>query len=364
MTGGTTGRGATLIFGVTLVAVTCVFLFVGCTSTTGPCPCDNELEYVTPESVGWDSEALDAAMAYADSIGYKAIMMLHDGKVFLEWGEVENNYQCHSIRKPFLSALIGAAVEEGYIDLDDTLGELGIDDIPPSLTAEELTATVRMLVRSRSGVYHEAAGETQEMIDGRPARGSHAPGTFFYYNNFDFNALGTIYRQETGDDIFEEFEERFADPLGMEHFDASLCFYDYELDKSEHPVYKFRMSARDMARFGALYQQDGVWRGERLISSEWIEESTTMHSVADSASGTGYGCMWMVFPEGSLISQLLGGHGGFMHTGIGVQALVVVPDMELVVVQHMDTDDPSWSDPGDPASFALIQMIFAAYTGK
>jgi hypothetical protein len=46
---------------------------------------------------------------------------------------------------------------------------------------------------SRSGVYHEAAAEAQVMINTRPDRGSHTHGTFFYYNNWDFNVLGTIF---------------------------------------------------------------------------------------------------------------------------------------------------------------------------
>ena len=344
-----------------LLAFIIAMFFAGCSNTTGPCSCDDELEYISPEDAGWDSEALDAAMEYAGEIGYNAIMMLYDGKVFLEWGDVETDYRCHSIRKPFLSGLIGMAVEDGVIDLDDTLGDLGIDDIPPSLTVEEKTATVRMLMQSRSGVYHEAAGETQEMMDSRPARGSHHPGTFYYYNNFDFNVLGTIYREQTGEDIFEAFRQRVALPTGMEDFDTSLCGYEYEPLKSEHPVYSFRMSARDMARFGVLYQQRGMWRGERLLSSDWIDECTAASSVADSASGLGYGYMWAVFPEGSLLAQLVG-YPGFYHTGVGVHALVIVPDLKLVVVQRLDTDQPGWTDPGDEATFTLIQMLFDART--
>jgi hypothetical protein len=57
------------------------------------------------------------------------------------------------------------------------------------LNTAEKQATIRDLLMSRSGVYHEAAGEHQEMIDARPERGSHAPETYFYCNNWDFNAL-------------------------------------------------------------------------------------------------------------------------------------------------------------------------------
>jgi len=57
---------------------------------------------------------------------------------------------------------------------------------------------VRMLLEARSGVYHAALYETPAMAKQRPARGSHEPGTFWYYNNWDFNALGTIYEHATG----------------------------------------------------------------------------------------------------------------------------------------------------------------------
>ncbi len=88
---------------------------------------------------------------------------------------------------------------------------------------------------------------------GRVSRGSHLPGTYFYYTNFDFNVLGTIFEQQVGHGIFEEFQERIAKPLGMEDYLPGRCFYQYELDKSMHPAYHMRMSARDLARYGQLY---------------------------------------------------------------------------------------------------------------
>ena len=304
---------------------------------------DNQLEYVTPEEVGYSSEELVEAGQFAEQSGYAAIMALHDGKVFFSWGEITKNYWCHSIRKPFLSALYGIHVEQGNIDLDATLEELNIDDIPPSLTPEEKQATVSDLLKSRSGVYHEAAAEHPSMIEIRPERGSHAPNTFFYYNNWDFNALGTIFEQETGTKIFEEFKRKIADPVGMEDFSIENCYYQYEPEKSIHPAYKFRMSARDMARFGVTYQKNGMWKDLRIIPSEWISESTTAYSIEDSTSGLGYGYMWNVFPEGSLIAEMVG-YPGYFHTGIGVHALVIIPELKLVIVERFDTNG-EWVDP-------------------
>lgn len=330
----------------------------GCSGDrTGPEVGHDGLEYVTPEDVGWSSEELAAAGEFAAQSGYAAVMAVYDGKVFFSWGEVSRNFQCHSIRKPFLSALYGIQAARGELRLDATLADLGIDDIPPSLTPEEKRATVQHLLQSRSGVYHEAAAELDTIAAQRPARGSHPPGTFFYYNNWDFNALGTIFRRETGRDIFDTFYSQVALPIGMQDFDTANCSYEYEYEKSLHPAYKFRMSARDMARFGVLFQKNGAWLGRQIVPATWIEESTRVHSVVDSILGIGYGYMWNVIPEGSPFAAILGS-SGYYHTGIGVHALIVLPSLRLVIVERYDTDVP-WVDPGE-AGIQLGLMIIGA----
>ena len=317
----------------------------------------NLLEYVSPEAVGYSSEKLVEAKKLVEQSGYAAVMALYDGKVFFSWGDITRNYWCHSIRKPFLSALYGIYVGRGDINLDASLAMLNIDDIPPSLTPEEKQATVKHLLMSRSGVYHEAAAEAQIMIDTRPPRGSHAPDTFFYYNNWDFNALGTIFRQETGENIFEAFKKEIADVVGMEDFSIPDCFYQYEPKKSIHPAYNFRMSARDMARFGVLYQKNGKWKNWQIIPSEWVDASTQAYSVEEDALGVGYGYMWNVFPEGSEFALTVG-FSGYFHTGVGVHSLVIVPELKLVLVQRYDTDG-DWTDPGD-VGFEIGRMIVNA----
>ena len=163
---------------VSLIIAVCVSGHIGCSKNpTSVEVDDNELKYVSPEEVGWSSEKLEEAKQCAEESGYAAVMALYDGKVFFSWGDITRNYKCHSIRKPFLSALYGIHVAQGNINLDATLKDLHIDDIPPGLTPEEKQATVRDLIKSRSGVYHEAAAEVSgiEWIENRPARGSH-PG--------------------------------------------------------------------------------------------------------------------------------------------------------------------------------------------
>jgi CubicO group peptidase (beta-lactamase class C family) len=267
-------------------------------------------------------------------------MALYEGKVFFSWGKIKQKYLIHSIRKPFLCALYGIYVKRGLIDLDKSLDELGIDDIPPGLTSTEKQATVRDLLMSRSGVYHEAAAEAQVMVRTRPERGSHAHGTFFYYNNWDFNVLGTIFEKQTGKKIFEAFKEEIADPIGMQDFLLSDGRYQYERKKSKHPAYHFRMTARDMARFGLLYQNKGKYGDLQVIPSEWIAESTTPYSI-NNLDGDGYGYMWSIIPEEAGLGN------GFYHTGTGVHLLAVLPDTKLVLVHRVDTDrdfDITWNE--------------------
>ena len=300
----------------------------------------NELEYVVPEEIGWSSVKLEEAENYAEQIGSAAVMALYEGKVFFSWGNISRKYLIHSIRKPFLCALYGLYVKRGLIDLDKNLDELGIDDIPPGLTSIEKQATVRDLLMSRSGVYHEAAAEAQIMIRTRPERGSHAPGTFFYYNNWDFNVLGTIFEKQTGKKIFEAFKEEIADPIGMQDFLLSDCRYQYEGKKSKHPAYHFRMTARDMARFGLLYLNKGKYGDLQIIPPEWITESTTPYSI-NNLDGDGYGYMWSIIPEEAGLGN------GFYHTGTGVHLLAVLPDTKLVLVHRVDTDkdfDITWNE--------------------
>jgi CubicO group peptidase (beta-lactamase class C family) len=298
-----------------------------------------DLATVDPQRAGWSTEKLEEAAEYAESIGSAAVVALHKGGVFFSWGHTEKKYLVHSIRKPLLGALYGIYVERGLIDLDQTLDELGIDDLPPSLTPEEKRATIRDLLMSRSGVYHEAAAEAKVMVETRPERGSHAPGTFFYYNNWDFNALGTIFEQIAGMSVFEAFAEEIAEPIGMQDFAIWDCYHHFEA-KSRHPAYHFRMTARDMARFGLLYANGGKWRGRQIVPQNWIRESTRAYSI-NNLNGDGYGYLWSVIDESMEFGR------GFYHTGIGVHLLAILTDRDVVLVHRVDVSEPSdirWRD--------------------
>ena len=335
---------------ITLPLLLLVLLLITPAVNASPAEKKDDWEaYKTPEEAGFSSEKIQIARDYWETLrpDAGATIVVYKGKILVAWGEISYKYMCHSVRKSFLSALYGIHVDEGNIDLEKTMAELGIDDDPP-LTEQEKQAKVIQLLMARSGVYHTAAAEAPEMQANRPARGSHAPGTFWYYNNWDFNTLGTIFRQETGKDIYQEFEDRIAGPIGMQDYKPSDSDYSYELHYSIHPAYPFRMTARDRARFGQLFLQQGRWGDQQIVPAKWVRKSTSALSDASEGNpdfvGLGYGYMWWTIDR-SLLSRLpvstenhMAELSVFMANGYRGHMITVVPDAEIVFVMCVNTD--------------------------
>jgi CubicO group peptidase (beta-lactamase class C family) len=306
---------------------------------------------IDPASAGWSVEKLKAAQDYAASLKPTAVMVVQDGKVIASWGDVSRKVNVASVRKSLLSALYGIAVSEGRINLGSSLADLGVDDKAPALTGPEKHATIRDLLMARSGIYHPSAYETGDMRRNRPGRGSHAPGSFWWYNNWDFNALGTIYRKQTGEDIFRSFAQRIAAPIGMQDFSAQDGKYIAER-QSEHPAYPFTLSARDAARFGQLFLNGGRWNGRQIIPASWVKDSTDAHSRTDRGS-MGYGYLWWT------LNPKVFGPGSALASGYGGQAIAIMPSKHLVVVQIVD---PAENAKGVRTSnfIDLLQLLAAA----
>lgn len=309
-----------------------------------------------PEALGWSASGLAEAHTFADAIGSAALMIVQGGIVVDAWGDVGRKYQCHSIRKSLLSALFGIAVEAGHVNLSTTLADLAIDDIEPALTAAEKLATVADLLTSRSGIYHAASQETAEMVDRRPERGSHAPGTFWYSNNWDFNALGTIYEQQTGIKIYEAFNRYLSVPLHMQDYDITDFAYDGGA-ASHHATYVFSMSSRDLARLGLLYLYNGQWEGAQIVPAAWIRDSTVSH--VEIRPNCGYGYLWLTGIKQGLFPHVNVKAHCYYAAGERGHYLIVLPYKNLVVVHRVNTDINEGSVTRKQMGW-LLRLILAA----
>lgn len=292
-------------------------------------PAENWMQYETPEEAGWSSEKLSEAQKLSGMNGSAAVMVIYNGAIVAQWGQTDRRFKIHSIAKSILSALYGIAVEEGDVDINETIGSIGIDDISP-LTQVEKSAKVSDLLKARSGVYLPAAGESYGMRANRPKRGSHEPGTYWSYNGWDFDVLGTIYNKKTSGDLFKAFDKHFAFPLQMQDFELRHTNYIFRPEESRHPWFSFRMSARDLARFGLLFLNEGRWKEKQIVPSEWVRESTKSYS---SRGGVSYGYMWWTNWERSSLGKL----DAYMALGWGGHALYVIPGAKLVFVYRTNT---------------------------
>ena len=321
------------------------------TPAAQPVPGQVWLQYASPEDAGFSSEGLTHVKAAYDDLGAAAVFVVYKGHVLCNWGETSRRFRLHSARKSLMSALYGVHIDNGDIDPDKTLADLGIDDQPP-LTDQEKTARIADLLAARSGVYRPAAYEPAR--NGKPPRGSHAPGTHWCYNNWDFNTLVTIFEQETGTRIFTEFDRAFAQPLQMQDYAPEHGYYHYEIDKSIHPAYPIRMSARDMARVGLLYLNEGLWGERRILSRDYVRLSTS--AISQGTLTGGYGYLWWTHDR-----QPFADLGMYSALGLGGQTIDVIPGADLVIVMRGDTYTGQGFD--DRGRLDMYELLLAARTG-
>jgi CubicO group peptidase (beta-lactamase class C family) len=173
----------------------------------------------------------------------------------------------------------------------------------------------------------------------RPARGSHPPGAYWYYNNWDFNALGTIFDRATGEvSIYQAFKMRIADPIGIQDLAVQELRYTYQPD-SMHPYYGFAMSARDLARFGLLFARRGRWGDRQIVPASWVLESTSPHSNAGALGGYGY--LWWVAANKRHLPNVALPDGCFSMQGGPGQFVLVLPAWDIVIVHLVDSYLPT-----------------------
>jgi CubicO group peptidase (beta-lactamase class C family) len=240
--------------------------------------------------------------------------------------------------------LYGPSIARGLIDPDTTLAAVGFDDLGGLLPIER-TATVRDLLRARSGVFHPAAnaGDASERA---PTRGSVRPGSFFLYNNWDFNALGALFEKLTGRNLYTAFGEDIAVPIGCEDWDEKLHAQAVRNDTgaSRWPAQHFVLSTRDMARIGQLMLDGGRWQGRQLVPRSWVKLTTSIATPAAEVArtsrfvvGLAYGYLWWIFdPAGPWPGAM---KRGYTASGAFGQFITVLPKLDLVIAHK--TQAPS-----------------------
>jgi CubicO group peptidase (beta-lactamase class C family) len=318
----------------------------------------------TPDDAGWSAAGLEAVRDRLSDMSTTGMMAVVGGRVLFDYGDVERVSYLASVRKSILSMLYGIYRERGAIDLNRTLEQLGIDDVQ-GLTAAEKQARVLDLITARSGIYHPASNAGDDLATA-PARGTQPPGSFYLYSNWDFNALGTIFEQETGVGIYDALEREIAVPIGMQDFDRSTHRRTGNRERSQHLAYHMNLSTRDMARVGYLMLREGEWDGRQIVPRDWVRQSTRAYTPRTEMNPErrrdgpfGYGYLWWVFDNPDLPDVYRGAYTGLGAVG---QHILVMPALDLVVAHK--------TEPGDGRSVShdqfleMVRLLVDAHCGS
>ncbi|NIM48617.1 MAG: serine hydrolase [Gemmatimonadales bacterium] len=286
------------------------------------------------QAYGWSRPELSRAWRFIrDSSKTTGLMVIDRGRVILEFGDVEGLSYVASVRKSILAMLYGRYVEDGTIDLEKTLAQLGMDDVGGLLDIEK-QATIHHLITARSGVYHPASNSGDNLADA-PERGSQRPGEYMLYSNWDFNAAGAVFEQETGVNIYDALEEQLAIPLQFQDWDRSAQRKSGNLEISRNPAYHMWLSTRDMARIGYLMLREGRWGDEHVISRDWARRISSVVTPLDGMNpvwrrdgSLGYGYMWWIWDGPNAVGPF---EGAYQASGAWGQWIIVMPVLDLVI---------------------------------
>ncbi|MGH7472107.1 MAG: serine hydrolase domain-containing protein [Longimicrobiales bacterium] len=317
-----------------------------------------------PEAAGWSSAGLERLNQKLATLSTTGMMAVVGGRVLFQYGDVQRVSYLASVRKSVLSMLYGIYQERGKVNLSATLEQLSIDDIG-GLTREEKQATVRDLLRARSGIYHEASNPGDDLLSA-PARGSQKPGAYYLYSNWDFNALGTIFVRQTGVEIYDALEQMLARPLGFQDFDRATHRLSGDTTRSIHKAYHMNFSTRDMARIGYAMLRDGNWKGRQIVPRAWVKESTSLHTPRAEMNPDrhrrgefGYGYLWWVFDNPDLPAAYRGAYTGLGAVG---QQILVMPALDLVVAHK--TEPGNGRNVSHTQFMELVALLVAAHCGR
>ncbi|WP_428276652.1 serine hydrolase domain-containing protein [Candidatus Palauibacter sp.] len=315
--------------------------------TTWP---DGDLVMSRPLPAGVDHAALQAASDWtfdreSPEQVTLSLIVLHEGEIIHERYapgiDMFTKTRTWSTAKSIASTLIGMLVDEGKLALDEPLP---FDWLPENAGSAETDPrreiTLRHALNMSSGLYpvdswgmEYATGSGfsywagESSVHGARNRSlMQEPGTFWDYENYD-TLLGVYaMKKAIGDpQAYLEFpRERLLDKIGMRNTLLSTDrFGDFIMSSQVYTT------ARDLARFGLLYAQNGMWKDERLISEEWIDFVRTP-APATSETGNFYGGQfWLVPDDRTDVPK-----GAYSTAGNRGQFVVIVPSHDVVIVRR------------------------------
>ena len=350
--------------GMTILALfLTLFALIGCASCSwnldlveyAPVT-EGDWQVSTPEAQGLDPTLVARLFYNATKVeSLEALLVIKNGHLIAEGyfgdGGIDQSTRIQSVAKSFTSALVGIALEQGYLTSVD---QKMIDFFPefmPMYDARKEEITIRQLLQMRAGYpWEESTPELFSLLWYEGFRPSNLvevplirdPGTDHDYSNLSSHILAIIVARATGMDLMTVANANLLSPLG-----AVITEWDTDWEGYYIGHGGIQCTARDMAKFGLLYLDDGQYGGNQIVPADWVDESLQTYSedawdyrVGRNFKDIGYCYQWWSARSGDHNYNLAWGHGG--------QLVALLNDLDMVVVVKADpfqgqSDDTSWS---------------------
>ncbi|MFW9994169.1 MAG: serine hydrolase domain-containing protein [Candidatus Odinarchaeota archaeon] len=329
----------------------------------------SDFKFVTPEEMGMDSSKLNEMDSYIKKSlpDFRSALVLRNGSLVFEkyYGITgTTRSDIYSVTKSFMSALIGIAIDKGYID--------GVN-VPIVEFFPEMTSTVDFSIKQFITLHHVLTMTTglewselsvgyndpnnflfrmwnspdwvkfvldQKMVS--------EPGTTFNYNTGASHLLSAIITEVTGQSTLDFAEKELFEPLGID---------PVEWPQDPKGIYRggegLTLTPRSLAKLGQLYLDNGSWDGTQIVPKDWVLESKIDYRPGDHTYGYGY--QWWIHPDQSIFSAW----------GFAEQRVIIVPTYNLVSVFTAEM----YNAPGDPGgdlvdNFVIPSIKFFDQTGQ
>jgi len=319
----------------------------------------------SPEEVGMNSEYLDelneeVLILKEIHVDVHSVLIIKDGYIVAEqyYNDEYNEDSLHRIyscTKSIISALMGIVIEQGYID---DLNSRMIDFFPEytieNMTDDKASITLEDMLTMSAGLeWYELE---YPIDDDRNSFGAWAssndlvkfvldrmmvapPGAEYSYNTGISHVLSAIIENETGVRTDSLGTEKLFAPLGIDRY-----YWPVDNQGIAYGGTGVRLTSRDMAKFGYLYLKNGMWDGQQLVPSDWVEASQQKHIKRKYIPDYYYGYHWWVSKENT-----------YSAVGYGGQWITIIPEHDLVVVFT------NWLTEGDGLQMSTPERLLNNY---
>lgn len=302
-----------------------------------------DLQRSTPEAEGVSSQSIIDFIDAVENSQHElhSFIYLRHGKVIAEawWDpyQPELKHTLYSLSKSFTSTAIGFAESENLLSVNDKVMSFFPEDLPDTVSENLEKLEIRHLLSMSAGQEPDPTFSiltTEDWVKTFFATPIvHEPGTKFLYNTAATYMLAAIIHKVSGENVVDFLKPRLFEPL-------AITGADWEIDPKGINTggWGLRLKTEDLAKFGQLYLQNGVWNGKQVLPEGWVKEATSK-KIDQNPDATAEELAASDWLQGYGYKFWRSRHNSFRGDGAYGQYVLVFPEEDAVIIITAETPD-------------------------